>query len=265
MISIIVSSYQQHFFNAFSKNVASTIGNIPYEIIQIWNPGTMGICEAYNNGALEAQYEYLCFVHEDVLFATNNWGACIIAHLKNKNVGAIGIAGAAYKCKAPSSWSVVKEYRAINLIQHYTNKKKPKVERCNPGNDDTYRVVTLDGVFIATRKEVWEAHKFDQNVFKGFHGYDIDFSLAIAQKFELYAVFNVLLEHFSQGNPNRDWLEAAIQVSKKWERQLPFNCLDLDQVTISKIEEKCKQKFRQKLRNYKLGWFQRKLLILKYG
>lgn len=265
MISVIVSSYQQGVFEAFSNSVANTIGEVPFEIIQIWNPGIMGICAAYNKGAQKAQFEYLCFVHEDVLFATNNWGACIIAHLKNKNIGAIGIAGTAYKSKAPLSWSVVKEYCAIHLLQHYANKKKPQTERYNPGNSDTYRVVALDGVFIATRKEVWERHAFDQNLFKGFHGYDIDFSLAVAQQFEVHVVFDVLIEHMSQGNPNQDWLEAAIQISKKWGRQLPFHCVDLDQATIFKIEEKCKQKFRQKLRNYKLGWLKRKLLILKYG
>ena len=50
MISIVISSYQPHFFAALEKNIVETIG-VTYEIVQIYNPGTMGICEAYNKGA----------------------------------------------------------------------------------------------------------------------------------------------------------------------------------------------------------------------
>ena len=38
-------------------------------------------------------------------------------------------------------------------------------------------VVCLDGVFICSRKEVWQQSKFNDADLKGFHFYDIDFSL----------------------------------------------------------------------------------------
>lgn len=265
MISIIISTYQPTYLKALTSNIAETIGATPYEIIPIHNPGLMGICEAYNTGAAQAKYPYLCFVHEDILFTSQNWGARVVTHLENPNTGAIGVAGAAYKCKVPLSWSVVKPYRALNLIQHYGGKKKPEIARVNPGENDTYRVVVLDGVFIAARKQVWQSHRFDQKAFEGFHGYDVDFSLAVAQQYALYVVFDVLIEHFSQGNPNQDWLAAAIQISKKWKRNLPAHCLNLEDATIAEIERKCKKRFRKKLKQYPLGWLQRKLLLLRYG
>ena len=53
MISIIVSSYRSEMFNALSSNIDRTIGNTIYEIIQVWNPNTMSIAQAYNKGAKE--------------------------------------------------------------------------------------------------------------------------------------------------------------------------------------------------------------------
>ena len=72
MLSIIISSYQPEFYLALEKNIAESIG-IPYEIMKIDNPGIMGICEAYNRGAEKAQYDFLLFLHEDVLFETQDW------------------------------------------------------------------------------------------------------------------------------------------------------------------------------------------------
>ena len=265
MISIIISTYQPNYLDALTNNIEATIGNIPYELIPIHNPGKMGICEAYNTGAAQAKYPYLCFMHEDVLFETPSWGERVVAHLKDSETGAIGVAGAAYKCKVPLSWSVVKRYRATNLIQHYGSTKQKETTHVNPGDSETYRVVALDGVFIGTRKEVWEAIKFDAHTFKGFHGYDIDFSLAVAQHYKLFVVFDLLIEHFSQGNPNQDWLAAAVKISEKWKRHLPAHCLDLEDDAIAEIEQHCKKRFRKKLKRYPMGWLQRKLLLLRHG
>ena len=105
MLSIIISSYQESLYSALEKNIAQTIG-ISYEIIKIYNPNKMGICEAYNIGASKAKYDFLLFIHEDILFHTKNWGELLINHLNKENTGVIGIAGSNYVPRTPSSWSV---------------------------------------------------------------------------------------------------------------------------------------------------------------
>lgn len=57
MISIIISSYQSHFFSAVEINIAETCG-VPYEIIKIENPGIMGICAAYVHNEIEGYHGY---------------------------------------------------------------------------------------------------------------------------------------------------------------------------------------------------------------
>ena len=121
MLSIRISSYQPQFYSALEKNIAETIG-IPYEIIKIDNPNLMGICEAYNKGASLSKYDYLLFVHEDVIFHTKEWGQKLINHLKLENVGVIGVAGSNYVPIAPIGWYLPdNSYNFLNYIQNDKN------------------------------------------------------------------------------------------------------------------------------------------------
>lgn len=105
MISIIISSFRPNLFSDLIENIKDTIGIDEYEIIKIDNPGIMGLCDAYNKGAADAKYKYLCFCHEDVLFHTQNWGELIISSFsKNPRIGIVGFAGSVYKTWIPSGW-----------------------------------------------------------------------------------------------------------------------------------------------------------------
>ena len=152
MISIIISSYQDKFYSALEKNIAETIG-IPYEIIKIVNPNLMGICEAYNKGASLSKYDYLLFVHEDVLFHTVNWGGGIVDIFnEDENVGLIGVAESKVKTTAPSGWwSCPENYKVINILQHVNS----KVEKWDFGeNEKVTEVAAIDGVFMITKKTI---------------------------------------------------------------------------------------------------------------
>jgi hypothetical protein len=85
MLSIIISSYQKHYFDQLVENIRETIGeDFQYEIIQMWNPNVMSITEAYNSGAGKSRYENLLFLHEDIIFYTRNWGKRLLNHLQRK-------------------------------------------------------------------------------------------------------------------------------------------------------------------------------------
>ncbi len=104
MISIIICSIDIKRYLEIEKNIGETIG-VVYETIKVPNPGTMGLCEAYNKGGKIANYNILCFVHEDILFRTQNWGRILIDHFANLiEVGIIGLAGSVFKNRMLSSW-----------------------------------------------------------------------------------------------------------------------------------------------------------------
>ncbi|MBC7903014.1 MAG: hypothetical protein H7Y27_06310, partial [Gemmatimonadaceae bacterium] len=55
----------------------------------------------------------------------------------------------------------------------------------------------------------------------GFHGYDIDLSLQIGERYQNQVVYDILLEHFSTGTLGRAWLESTFLVADKWRHILP--------------------------------------------
>ena len=208
MLSIIISSYQPEFYLALEKNIAESIG-IPYEIMKIDNPGIMGICEAYNRGAEKAQYDFLLFLHEDVLFETQNWGRILINLLNTENIGCIGIAGADYIPEVPIGWWMIKNH-CYSHITH-ANLINQKVHKFTfSSNSGLKKVNFIDGVFIACPKKNWLTIKFDERL-KGYHAYDISFSLHTNVYFENYITNLISMKHFSQGKPSKEWLESLIQ------------------------------------------------------
>lgn len=204
MLSIIISSHNISYFNALTENIEKTCG-VKNEIIKIDNPGAMGICKAYNLGASKASFCNLLFLHEDVKFKEKNWGKIIIDHLADSSTGIIGVAGSAYVPVAPSGWYITKQH------SHKVGKTK---------------ILAVDGVFLAITNKHFTEFLFNEAV-EGFHGYDLDISLRVAKKYSNYIVDDIKIEHFSSGNPNKQWLDNNIQIrrnigSKFQEKNNPF-------------------------------------------
>jgi hypothetical protein len=229
MISVIVSSYNSTLFKQFEESVKLTIG-LPYEIIRIENPGLMGICEAYNLGGEKAQFPYLCFSHEDIIFHTEKWGIKLINHFfNNKQLGIVGVAGSAYKPYVLSGWHSVWGGEMVKM-SFYEGKKdstKQTLISVNHNKEILQRVVALDGCFLCTKKSIFSFVKFDQENFKNYHCYDIDYTLAICQKYEAAVMYDVLFTHLSSGGYNKKWLDETVKLHQKWDYTLPYSALPL--------------------------------------
>ncbi len=253
MLSIIISSYQPEYYDNLLKNINETIGDdFKYEVIQIWNPDLMGITEAYNKGAEKARFDYLLFTHEDILFHTRNWGHELLKHLEDPNIGIVGIAGSSYVPCAPSGWYISdSKYNSIYCIQNNNKKDRPNVIDTFHKKEGKKRVFALDGVFLATKKQTYKEVRFNEKI-KGFHGYDLDFSLRMAENYENYVINNILIEHFSDGNPDQKWFDNLIQVKKNIK-------VDFNKEKNSEIEKKVFLEFLGKYFSY--HYISRKTLL----
>lgn len=242
MISIIVSSYKENYYQQFAKSIKETIGDISYEIIKIDNPSMMGLCKAYNQGALRAKYKYLVFAHEDILFHTANWGS-IIQNVfeQDPQIGLLGCAGGMYKSLLYQGWGVDSNYTSSYMIgSHYGFSHLSKTLRgisrgikldINQNIPANFRetaivneqVIMLDGMFLVTTKNIHEVIPFDENTFKGYHCYDLDYSLQIDRQYKVVVNHNILVEHLSPGNFNLDWLNEVKNFNYKWRKVLPYS------------------------------------------
>lgn len=226
MISLIVSTYKPELFAAFSRNVEETIG-VEYEIIGISNNAEMGLCEAYNRGIDKARYPYICFSHDDVKFNTQDWGIYIIEQFKqNRELGLLGIAGGGYKPWMPSAWyfSGDQRFRRLNISQTILDTGESVRRIDNPNaKQEIDRVVTLDGCWFCTTKDITNKFRFDNKIFTGYHCYDLDYSLQVGQEYQLAVSFALDIEHFSYGAFEGDWLRDTIKLHEKWKEYLPIS------------------------------------------
>lgn len=234
-LSVIICSRSQHISSELEANFKSTIGE-HYELIIIDNTkNKYSIFEAYNLGLDRSSGSIVCFVHEDVLFHTNNWGS-ILVHLfkEDQSLGIIGIAGSQIKTKSPSGWwNCHQDYRSANLIQHLNNDEK---EHWNYGfgNKNEVEAVVIDGVFMALRKE--KSIRFNESL-SGFHNYDL--SICIDYRgagYKIRVTNQILIEHFSLGKIDQGWYNSAINFEKVYKEYLPVNIEDISSTTIDRLE-----------------------------
>lgn len=236
MISFIICSISPKRVEKLSRNIEKTIGDTPYEIIAFDNRETKyGITKVYNLCAEKARYECLCFVHEDVIFRSRNWGESIVAQLSTPRCGCIGFAGSKVKSKSISPVAPILKFCVQNYIQSGFKDDIRVFGNNVPEENDFEPCITLDGLCIFVRKDVWEQNRFDEKILTGFHGYDLDLSLKVAINHKNYICNTLILEHTSVGSFSADWANAVIELHRQaaWKDMLPMHT---DDITLPEIE-----------------------------
>jgi glycosyltransferase involved in cell wall biosynthesis len=253
MISIIICSRDKQILSQVGKSVEATIG-CAFEIIAVDNSqNKYGICEAYNVGASQAKYDYLCFMHEDLAFHTQDWGNIVANILQQPGAGVLGVAGGIHQVKAPAGWGGNGRigFAGVNVI--HTKNGKSQHDYANPqGKVPLIPAATLDGLWLCCLKSVWEEFKFDSKTFPGFHFYDIDFCTRVATKYQNYITFEVLIEHFSHGTFDKIWMESALHFYKNRKAYLPFGPLYFTKTELHALNLLAMQKFTLNSIEYKL-------------
>lgn len=221
MFTVITCSVNPDSAAALRTNVEATIG-VPFEFMAFDNrEARRGICSIYNECARNARYDLLCFVHEDVEFRTQNWGGIIARKLREPDCGVIGFAGSVSKLSPLTGFGSLREHTRFN---YYQGMPDGKVERksINPDGLDFSPVICLDGMCLIVRRDVWERSPFDEELFTGFHAYDIDFTIAVACNYHNYVCNLAEVFHASIGNFSREWYENARICHEKWRSRLPM-------------------------------------------
>jgi hypothetical protein len=238
MISVIICSRNSTISKTLNFNICSTIG-CSYELITIDNShNKYSIFEAYNLGIKQSKNEYLCLIHDDLLFHTNGWGKTVIDIFNNnRNFGLISVAGSKIKTKSPSGWwGCDEKFNAINVIQHFQNKD---TERLCTGFDkeSISEVVVVDGLFLALRKD--KRIRFNEK-FYGFHNYDQNISFEYKKYgYKIIVTKDILIEHFSNGKIDVSWLKSVDLLHRHYKKILPLtlngskpdNSLEINNIT----------------------------------
>lgn len=227
MISIIICSRQSDIPQSLKDNIAETIG-VEYELVLIDNSKKQySIFQAYNLGVSRAKYPYLCFMHDDILYHTQDWGEKVINHFQSNNVGLIGVAGTHFLSRLPVGWWIspyITESYIQDLFQNgiYSTKVYNRVDGIIENN--SVAAVGVDGFWFCIKKTMFEDGFviFDGKTFSDYHLYDLDMCMQILELGEdVRIILDVLIEHKSLGNPNVLWETELLKFQNKWITSLP--------------------------------------------
>ncbi|MCH4154990.1 MAG: glycosyltransferase family protein [Muribaculaceae bacterium] len=236
MFSIICCSINNSLLSALENNIAETIG-CEYEFIPFDNSKQKkGICEVYNICAENAKGEYLLFIHEDAHFDSSDWGQVFSAKLDEPRCGAIGFAGSTVRIDMVGPWGCGHSNKRANYTE--VSSAGEVVNYRNPHNKDFSHVVVLDGFCIAVRRDVWQEVHFDEETFKGFHCYDIDYSLMLVYAHKHNYVCNtVKIRHLSSGSYGASWYRQSQILRHKWQRRMPVSIHHLTHSQLSHLRK----------------------------
>ncbi len=223
MISIITCSRKADISDELKQNIKETIG-CEYELVVIDNSTNQySIFSAYNEGVRRAKGEILCFMHDDILYHTKNWGEKVINHFQDKTIGLIGLLGTHFMPSVPSYW-VMSPLYTENIVQNTNGVKEFIKNDYFFQNMNIVDAVACDGVCLYIRKELFNGiTEFDEKSYHGFHFYDMDICMQInARNYRVCIVNDILIEHCSGGKYSIDFYKAQNIFYNKWKSFFPI-------------------------------------------
>lgn len=256
MISIVICSINEEFARQVKRNIDETIG-VTWELILINNAVLKkSIAQVYNMGASQARYNIICFLHEDVLFRSQNWGQTLVSLFEEySELGLVGLAGAKYKSRTFSGWSTgIKVLDCVNVL-HLDPNGHEQLLYVNPDpGSPVQEVVVIDGVFMCTTKKIWKEFPHDENLITGFHLYDLDFSFSISKKYKVLVSYNIQLTHLTTGGSYGDnWLGYTMRWHQVHKNLLPRSVMPAEQLP-RRLEATIRKNWLHRLRSEPINW-----------
>ncbi|MEI6554802.1 MAG: glycosyltransferase [Paludibacter sp.] len=221
MLSIIICSRKPTADLLLTNNIKATIG-VEYELVFVDNSkNRLSIFSAYNEGIKQSKFPYLCFIHDDVNFLTNNWGKKIIAHLSENKIGLAGLAGGDAMLKIPFDYGALNRSMNIIHVDKTGNTPKEIVRMPKDFHEKSRPVVLLDGVLLCSKRSLFDEIKFDETIGL-FHGYDLDISMQSYMKgYTNLVMYDISVQHFSKGKMDTEYFRTIKRVYEKWKGVLP--------------------------------------------
>ncbi len=215
LISVIICSITPAKLARITANLETLVPKASLEIIHISDARSMG--DGYNLGARQANGDILIFCHDDIELLTADFASKIVARLENFDL--LGVAGSRWLRDA--MWvSAGLPYTRGQVVHLLDDRPGATYSAFGSGSPVQGDMQALDGLFLATRREVWSDIGFDEG-YRGFHMYDIDFSFRCYLAGRRVAVCNdILIAHYSLGKFGEAWKTEADRFTAKFSERL---------------------------------------------
>ena len=186
----------------------------------IVNDGSVSLSKVYSDALKEARTNIVIFMHDDIEFLRNKWGAQILRMFnEHQDYGIIGIAGSAEFDENAAWWNYEKIYGQVL----HRNEGKSWLTTFSPLlKTDLEEVCVIDGLFMAVHKQRI-SKGFDESL-DGFNMYDIDFCLNnfLDGKTKIGVTTHIRIAHNSIGEVTENWYLNKIKINDKYGKNYPI-------------------------------------------
>lgn len=179
-------------------------------------------------------------------FRTDSWARTIVDFYRaTPGAGVIGFFGYALKTRSPSLSGGLKRYVRASLYRHAGGRVVRTENRT--GEADFSPVVQVDGQCLIVPKSVWREHPFDEELFRDFHLYDVDFCVRIARRYANYICHSVFGEHGSVGSYDDDRYRNVLLFQRRWDGCLPLTVVPMSPREVREAETFAAYKFYKRV------------------
>lgn len=168
LTSVVVCSIRPPMLERARQSLAQAFGDAAWELVHVAD--ARSLCEGWTRGLDRARGEVVLFCHDDIALACDRLGERLAGALARHDV--VGVAGSTRLAGpnwawpgAPHAHGWVAHMRAGELLAGAYALDGPEIAG----------IESLDGVFMAMRRETATAIGFDADAFDGWHLYDTDF------------------------------------------------------------------------------------------
>lgn len=217
-LSVILSTRQVD--EEYIKHMQKTSGlGDRLEILTATNQGDKGLAQVYNELSTVAANAYQLFVHDDLIFETQDWGLKLINHLNKGTYDIIGMAGVRNELPASGCWWT-NTRNMVGIVNHIQYGQKYASVYSKEQGNKIEPVIIVDGLFIAVNTEV-VSQKWDESI-PGFHFYDLGFCFpCYLDGYNIGVVTDIRITHKSIGVTNQQWDENRMLFADKYKDELP--------------------------------------------
>lgn len=217
---VVVSRDPDSPERGIAQHIQDTCG-FPVKIFFVVNPAGVGLASIYHDMLRDLKSKYIVFLHDDVKFLRNGWGAELARIFdENPEYGILGVAGSATFDKKGAWWLCDRRFGQV-LHRH---DGKSWLSAFSPLLDhDVEEVCVIDGLFIGVCKDRVKVN-FD-NTLSGFDFYDIDFCLGnfFDKSCKIGVTTNIRVAHESIGELKDSWYVNKDIIMEKYNGKIPVS------------------------------------------
>jgi tetratricopeptide (TPR) repeat protein len=203
LTSVVACSIDARKLARARASLARAFGDAPWELVAIGD--AKSLCEGWNRGLAAARGDTVVFCHDDIVLECGRLGQRIAGALADDDV--VGVAGSTRL--AGPNWAWAGAPHAHGWVTHVRGGEVLAGAYALDG-PRIGGIESLDGVFLAMRRETAVAVGFDAETFDGFHLYDTDFCWRARRAgLRLGVRCDLGLVHWSEGGFDAVWARFA--------------------------------------------------------